>query len=152
MYLLRMDENARLILLQGICLYLTKLWKIFMKRKIQIDLKILKNGSNDRGRMLRLFGIEVILRRIYAIRVGCQKTNTSLIENQERTDHKLETGIAPRNNRHREPVHVFGKSFVATVLEALGSRQITITKATPIPRQHQFDERSYVPKGLVNRI
>lgn len=41
-----------------------------------------------------------------------------------------ETGFAPRNNRHREPVHVFGKSFVAIVLEALGSKQITITKAS----------------------
>ncbi len=40
------------------------------------------------------------------------------------------SGFAPRNNRHREPVHVFGKSFVATVLEALGSKQITITKAS----------------------
>lgn len=39
-------------------------------------------------------------------------------------------GFAPRNNRHREPVHVFGKSFVATVLEALGTKQITITKAS----------------------
>jgi len=40
------------------------------------------------------------------------------------------SGFAPRNNRHREPVTVFGKSFVATVLEALGSKQITITKAS----------------------
>ena len=32
--------------------------------------------------------------------------------------------------RYREPVHIFGKPFVGTVLEALGSKQITITKAS----------------------
>jgi Zn-dependent peptidase ImmA (M78 family)/transcriptional regulator with XRE-family HTH domain len=40
------------------------------------------------------------------------------------------TGFAPRSYRHREPVGVFGKSFVGTVLEALGAKQITITKAS----------------------
>lgn len=32
--------------------------------------------------------------------------------------------------RYREPIHVFGRPFVGTVLEALGSKQITVTKAS----------------------
>lgn len=50
-----------------------------------------------------------------------------------------------RMYRYREPVHVFGKSFVGTVLEALGSRQITVTKASryldniKIPDVHRLE-------------
>jgi Zn-dependent peptidase ImmA (M78 family)/plasmid maintenance system antidote protein VapI len=32
--------------------------------------------------------------------------------------------------RHREPVHVFGDTYVRTVLDALSARQITLTKAS----------------------
>ena len=32
--------------------------------------------------------------------------------------------------RHREPIHVFGDTFVRTVLDALNARQITLTKAS----------------------
>lgn len=35
-----------------------------------------------------------------------------------------------RQYRHREPVHVFGDTFVRTVLDALNNRQITISKAS----------------------
>lgn len=35
-----------------------------------------------------------------------------------------------RQNRHREPLHIFGRPFVATVLNALGARQLTATKAS----------------------
>jgi len=42
----------------------------------------------------------------------------------------IEGGRGNRQYRYREPVHVFGKSYVGTVLEALGSQQITATKAS----------------------
>lgn len=45
--------------------------------------------------------------------------------------------VWPENNtsgnrvwRHREPVHLFGKRFVGTVLESLHARQITLAKAS----------------------
>lgn len=41
-----------------------------------------------------------------------------------------EGGRGARSYRYREPVHVFGRPFVGTVLGALGSKQITIVKAS----------------------
>ena len=35
-----------------------------------------------------------------------------------------------RKYRHREPRHVFGDTFVRTVLDALSTRQITLAKAS----------------------
>ncbi|MEI7825195.1 MAG: XRE family transcriptional regulator [Chlorobiaceae bacterium] len=35
-----------------------------------------------------------------------------------------------RQYRHREPMHVFGDTYVRTVLDALNARQITLTKAS----------------------
>ncbi len=35
-----------------------------------------------------------------------------------------------REYRHREPKHIFGNTFVRTVLDALNARQITLTKAS----------------------
>ena len=32
--------------------------------------------------------------------------------------------------RHREPKHIFGDRFVSTVLDALNSRHITLSKAS----------------------
>jgi len=47
-----------------------------------------------------------------------------------------ETVVVPQKEggsrayRHREPMHVFGDTYVRTVLEALNARQITLTKAS----------------------
>lgn len=74
--------------------------------------------------------VEVVLRRLL------DSGRLSRSEYESYKDWKMgqiqseTSGFAPRNNRHCEPVHVFGKSFVATVLDALGSKQITITKAS----------------------
>jgi hypothetical protein len=35
-----------------------------------------------------------------------------------------------RKYRHREPKHVFGDTFVRTVLDALNARHITLAKAS----------------------
>lgn len=39
-------------------------------------------------------------------------------------------GKGSRLYRHREPMHVFGDTYVRTVLDALNARQITLTKAS----------------------
>ncbi len=36
----------------------------------------------------------------------------------------------PRNYRHREPINIFGKPYVATVLDALQNKHITLSKAS----------------------
>jgi Zn-dependent peptidase ImmA (M78 family) len=36
----------------------------------------------------------------------------------------------PTRHRHREPMHIFGDTFVRAVLESLGSRKITLSKAS----------------------
>lgn len=41
-----------------------------------------------------------------------------------------EEGGGSRAYRHREPTHVFGDTFVRTVLDALSARHITLTKAS----------------------
>ncbi len=42
----------------------------------------------------------------------------------------IATDEGSRKHRHREPKHIFGDTFVRTVLDALNARQITLTKAS----------------------
>jgi hypothetical protein len=42
----------------------------------------------------------------------------------------IPTESGSREYRHREPKHIFGDTFVRTVLDALNARQITLTKAS----------------------
>ena len=35
-----------------------------------------------------------------------------------------------RSYRHREPIHIFGDTFVRTVLEALQTKEITLARAS----------------------
>ena len=42
----------------------------------------------------------------------------------------IPTESGSRKYRHREPKHIFGDTFVRTVLDALSARQITLTKAS----------------------
>jgi Zn-dependent peptidase ImmA (M78 family) len=42
----------------------------------------------------------------------------------------IATDEGNRKYRHREPKHIFGDTFVRTVLDALNARQITLTKAS----------------------
>ena len=42
----------------------------------------------------------------------------------------IATDEGSRKYRHREPKHIFGDTFVRTVLDALNARQITLTKAS----------------------
>lgn len=73
--------------------------------------------------------VEVLLRRLLDTgRLNRDDYQAYRVWKEEQI--QTQTGFAPRNYRHREPVGVFGKSFVGTVLEALGSKQITVTKAS----------------------
>ncbi|MGZ5052648.1 MAG: hypothetical protein ACXWF8_16665 [Methylobacter sp.] len=42
----------------------------------------------------------------------------------------LQKNIGNRQYRHREPKHIFGDTFVRTVLDALDARYITLAKAS----------------------
>lgn len=73
--------------------------------------------------------VEVLLRRL--LDTGrLHRNDYQAYRTWKQEQIQTQTGFAPRNFRHREPVGVFGKSFVGTVLEALGSKQITVTKAS----------------------
>lgn len=43
---------------------------------------------------------------------------------------RKDTPIIPRNYRHREPLNIFGRSYVSTVLEAFQNQHITLSKAS----------------------
>lgn len=45
-------------------------------------------------------------------------------------DPNAETRVIPRSYRHKEPVHIFGRPYVATILDALHGNQITLSKAS----------------------
>ncbi len=53
---------------------------------------------------------------------------------QEKEKKRLEelgqNKIVPRNYRHREPINIFGKPYVTTVLEAKQNKYITLSKAS----------------------
>lgn len=73
--------------------------------------------------------VEVILRRLLeARRITRQDYQSYRVWRNQQT--RTEKGSGARSYRYREPVHVFGRPFVGTVLEALGSKQITVTKAS----------------------
>ena len=72
---------------------------------------------------------EVILRRL--------KDNGRLTQAQYNAYKQWQAGIVytpadegVRMYRHREPKHIFGDTFVRTVLDALNARQITLSKAS----------------------
>lgn len=73
--------------------------------------------------------VEVLLRRLLdAGRLN--RNDYRMYRTWKNEQVPTQTEFARRSYRHREPVGVFGKSFVGTVLEALGSKQITVTKAS----------------------
>jgi Zn-dependent peptidase ImmA (M78 family) len=73
--------------------------------------------------------VEVILRRLLdAGRLNSREYREYRVWKSEQKAPARSGGA--RMYRYREPVHIFGKPFVGTVLEALGSRQITATKAS----------------------
>jgi hypothetical protein len=45
-------------------------------------------------------------------------------------DNEEEAIIIPRKYRHREPLKIFGESFVTTVLEAYHNQHISLAKAS----------------------
>ena len=73
--------------------------------------------------------VEVVLRRL--LEAGrLSKNEYESYRDWKKEQVYPESSVGFRFYRYREPVHIFGKSYVATVLEALGSKQITITKAS----------------------
>jgi len=72
---------------------------------------------------------EVILRRLMDVsRLDSSEYGTYRHWSQTRSLSK--SGSGSRAYRHREPNHMFGESYVRTVLDALNSRHITLTKAS----------------------
>ncbi|AJP48741.1 peptidase [Rugosibacter aromaticivorans] len=72
---------------------------------------------------------EVILRRL--LDVGRLPRNQYAAYREWRQEAVVaEDGGGSRAYRHREPTHVFGDTFVRTVLDALSARHITLTKAS----------------------
>ena len=73
--------------------------------------------------------VEVILRRLLDTnRLTGAEYRT--YRDWKKDEIRPEAGMAVRKFRYREPVNVFGRSYVGTVLEALGARQISTTKAS----------------------
>ena len=72
---------------------------------------------------------EMILRRLLDTGRLAQSRYTAYRDwREELTVIPTESGS--REYRHREPKHIFGDTFVRTVLDALNDRQITLTKAS----------------------
>lgn len=79
----------------------------------------------------RAWGIstEVILRRLLDVgRLNQKQYNAYRSWRKSRTKPTDDKGN--RAYRHREPKHVFGDTFVLTVLEALNARYVTLAKAS----------------------
>jgi Zn-dependent peptidase ImmA (M78 family) len=72
---------------------------------------------------------EVILRRLMdADRLS--QTDYAAYRRWRATLSTSQEGGGSREYRHREPKHIFGDTFVRTVLDALHARQITLVKAS----------------------
>jgi Zn-dependent peptidase ImmA (M78 family) len=83
------------------------------------------------GRPCKTWGVscEVILRRLMdAGRLPQSEYNAYRQWRATLIVQQADTGS--RKYRYREPMHVFGNTYVRTVLDALNARQITLTKAS----------------------
>jgi Zn-dependent peptidase ImmA (M78 family) len=73
--------------------------------------------------------VEVILRRLLdANRISQSEYRAYRHWKSEQKGPEGSGGF--RGYRYREPVHIFGRTYVGTVLDALGARQLTATKAS----------------------
>jgi Zn-dependent peptidase ImmA (M78 family) len=79
----------------------------------------------------RAWGIsgEVILRRLHDVGRLSRAQYQAYRKWREET-HWPETDGGSRQYRHREPRHIFGDTFVRTVLGALHARSVTLTRAS----------------------
>ena len=83
------------------------------------------------GQQCKAWGVscEVILRRL--VDVGrLTKNDYAAYREWHATLIIIPKEGGSRQYRHREPMHVFGDTYVRTVLDALNARQITLTKAS----------------------
>ena len=72
---------------------------------------------------------EVILRRLLDAGRLPQERYTAYRNHVRGLSFEVDESGGSRAYRHREPKHIFGEMFVRTVLNALGARRITATKA-----------------------
>jgi Zn-dependent peptidase ImmA (M78 family) len=72
---------------------------------------------------------EVILRRLFDDSRLLQEHYTAYRQWKSNYDWE-QGGRGNRTYRHREPIHIFGDAYVRTVLEALQTKEITLTKAS----------------------
>jgi Zn-dependent peptidase ImmA (M78 family) len=72
---------------------------------------------------------EVILRRLFdSNRLSPEQYST--YRRWKSSDDWSQKGGGSRAYRYREPIHMFGETYVRTVLEALQTKEITLTKAS----------------------
>ncbi|KAA0894265.1 XRE family transcriptional regulator [Oryzomonas rubra] len=82
------------------------------------------------GRQRKAWGVsgEVILRRL--LDAGRLTQGQYTAYRQWRAKLPIQEGEGNRQYRHREPMHLFGDTFVRTVLDALNAHHITLAKAS----------------------
>lgn len=103
---------------------------------LRIDMVMRPKNPTEFGGWLKQpaekFGVsvEVVLRRLYDLGRLSRREYQEYREWRKKQSQLQQRGFAPRKNREREPVGIFGETYVGTVLEALGSKQITLTKAS----------------------
>lgn len=78
--------------------------------------------------LMRLLQIGLIDNTFY----GSYKSFKEYLYKQQQELNKAQQKeiIIPRKYRHREPLNIFGKTFVSTVLEAFENQHITLSKAS----------------------
>ena len=72
---------------------------------------------------------EVILRRLLDSGRLLQENYTAYLQWKKETFWGGNEG-GNRSYRHREPIHIFGDTFVRTVFDALQAKEITLAKAS----------------------
>ena len=82
--------------------------------------------------LYRLFLDNKVTKKCYkAYKDLKQQQRKKQIEEKEREKELgVKSPVIPRNYRHREPINMFGRTYVATVLDAKQNKHITLSKAS----------------------
>ena len=62
--------------------------------------------------------------------VDCSRSITLRIGSGRTKPLEMERKVVNRSYRYREPIHIFGDTFVRTVFEALQAKEITLARAS----------------------
>ena len=97
----------------------------------RISLPASQNYDNWLANLRDIHGVsgEVILRRLLDSGRLLQEHYTAYRQSKNETTGDGREG-GNRSYRHREPIHIFGDTFVRTVFEALQAKEITLARAS----------------------